>query len=87
MLTHHFNWKRLSMAAALAYTPRPNPNATLVFSMQPGSYNDESLVVFLSELHGLLEGNKATVICRRALLASQRQDEGFRQKSATLARY
>jgi putative transposase len=61
VLTHHFNWKRLSMAAALAYAP-DGSDATLVFSMQPGSYNDESLIVFLSELHDLLEGNKATVI-------------------------
>jgi len=49
------------MAAALAYAP-DGSDATLVFSMQPGSYNDESLIVFLSELHDLLEGNKATVI-------------------------
>ena len=61
VLAHHFNWKRLSMAAALAYAPDAS-DATLIFSMQPGSYNDESLMVFLTEMHELLEGDKATLI-------------------------
>jgi transposase len=61
VLVHHFNWKRLSMAAALAYAP-DGSDATLVFSMRPGSYNDESLIVFLNELHELLDGDKVTLI-------------------------
>jgi transposase len=61
VLAHHFNWKRLSMAGALAYAP-DGSGATLIFSMQPGSYNDESLIVFLTDLHDHLDGAKATVI-------------------------
>ena len=61
VLTHHFNWKRLSMAGALAYRP-DGSDATLVFAMQPGSYNDASLIGFLTELHQLLDGDKITLI-------------------------
>jgi transposase len=61
ILAHRFNWKRLSMAAALAYAP-DGSDATLVFSMQPGSYNDESLMDFLTELHDLLDGDKVTLV-------------------------
>ena len=86
MLTHHFNWKRLSMAAALAYAP-DGSDATLVFSMQPGSYNDESLIVFSQRVARSARGEQGHGDLGRALLASQRQDEGFRQKSAILARY
>jgi len=61
VLTHHFNWKRLSMAGALAYRP-DGSDATLVFAMQPGSYNDASLIGFLTELHELLDGEQVTLI-------------------------
>jgi transposase len=61
VLSHHFNWKRLSMAAALAYRP-DGSDATLVFAMQPGSYNDAALMCFLTDLHALLDGEKATLI-------------------------
>ncbi len=54
VLAHHFNWKRLSMASALAFAPG-GTDATLVFSMQPGSFNDESLIIFLDEVHELLK--------------------------------
>ena len=61
VLRHHFNWKRLSMAAGLCYTP-DGSDASLVFAMQAGSYNDDSLIVFLAELHDLLNGAKVTLI-------------------------
>ena len=61
VLAHHFNWKRLSMAGALAYAS-DGTDAKLIFSMQAGSFNDESLIVFLTELHDHLGGGKATVI-------------------------
>ena len=61
MLRHHFNWQRLSMAGAVAYRPDAS-DASLIFSMQPGSYNDESLIDFLGELHDLLGGDKVTLI-------------------------
>jgi DNA-binding GntR family transcriptional regulator len=34
----------------------------LVFSMRVGSFNDESLMEFITELRELLEGDKATLI-------------------------
>ena len=49
------------MAGALAFTP-DGTEATLVFAMQPGLFNDESLISFLTEVHELLDGDKATVI-------------------------
>ena len=36
--------------------------ASLVFGMQPGAYNDESLMDFLGELHRHLDGDKVTLI-------------------------
>ena len=36
--------------------------ASLVFGMQPGSYNSESIMEFLSELHRHLGGDKVTLI-------------------------
>ncbi len=61
VLRHRFSWKRLSMAGALAYWP-DGTQAALVFQMRPGAYNDESLIEFLAELHGHLEGSKVTLI-------------------------
>jgi hypothetical protein len=60
VLRHRFSWKRLSMAGALAYWP-DGTQAALVFQMRPGAYNDESLIEFLAELHGHLDG-KVTLI-------------------------
>jgi transposase len=61
VLRHHFNWKRLSMSAALCFRP-DGSEASLVFGMQPGSDNDESLMEFLTELHRHLDGDKVTLI-------------------------
>ena len=52
MLRHRFNWKRLSLAGALAYEP-DGSNAHLVFELRPGAYNDESLIEFLSDLNDI----------------------------------
>ena len=48
MLRHRFNWKRLSLAGALAHEP-DGSDAHLVFQLRPGAYNDETLIEFLSE--------------------------------------
>lgn len=61
VLVHHFNWKRLSMAGALAYEP-DGTDAFLVFQMRPGAYNDESLIEFLTELRTLVGGRKVTLV-------------------------
>jgi transposase len=53
VLHHKFNWKRMSMSAALCYRP-DRSTADLVFATQPGAYNTETLIDFLSELHSHL---------------------------------
>ena len=82
VLRHRFNWKRLSMAAALGYAP-DGSDAWLVFQVRPGAYNDESLIEFLLELCEHLGGAKVTLIwdglpshrskTMRAFIASQRR--------------
>ena len=49
------------MASALGFAP-DGSDAMLVFSMRAGSFNDESLMEFITELRELLEGDKATLI-------------------------
>jgi transposase len=61
VLRHRFSWKRLSMAGALAYEP-DGSDASLVFQMRPGAYNDETLIEFLAEVHTLVEGRKVNLI-------------------------
>ena len=61
MLRHRFNWKRLSMAAALAYA-HDRSDARIIFQTRPGAYNDESLIEFLGALHDELGGAKVTLI-------------------------
>jgi transposase len=50
VLRHPFNWKRLSLAAALVYKP-DGSDAHLVFELRPGAYNGETLIEFLTDLH------------------------------------
>jgi transposase len=61
VLRHRFNWKRLSMAAALAYAP-DRGDARIVFHTRAGAYNDQSLIEFLQALHDELDGAKVTLI-------------------------
>jgi hypothetical protein len=61
VLRHRFNWKRLSMAAALAYA-HDRSQARIVFQTRPGAYNDESLIEFLQALHDELGATKVTLI-------------------------
>lgn len=82
VLTHPFNWKRLSVSAVVGYSPRGD-DAWLVFGTLPGSYDEESLVEFLGQLHGHLGGDKVTIIwdglpshrskLMKAYVASQRR--------------
>ena len=60
VLRHRFSWKRLSMAGALVYEP-DGSDAHLVFQMRPGSYNDETLIEFLTQL-GALEDRPVILI-------------------------
>ena len=78
VLRHHFNWKRLSMSTVVGYGPDKS-DAWLVFQMLAGSYNEESLIEFLTELHGHLNGDKVTINLGRLAFAPQRCDEGLRR--------
>jgi transposase len=69
------------MSGALAYRPDQS-EAALVFQIKEGSYNTESLIDFLTELHAHFAGEKITLIWdnlsshksrqMKAWLASQR---------------
>ena len=84
VLRHHFNWKRLSMAGALAYEP-DGTDAQLVFQMRPGSYNDESLIEFLDRDAHPVGGPQGHLDLGRAALAPQPQDERVARYPAPLA--
>jgi hypothetical protein len=57
VLTHPFNWKKASMAAALCYG-----GAQLCFHVTAGNYDTDTLIDVLSELRRFLGGEKATLL-------------------------
>jgi hypothetical protein len=59
-LTHPFNWKKASMAAALSYGVRGG-GAQRCFHVTAGSYDTDCLIQILSELRRVLGGEKATL--------------------------
>jgi transposase len=61
VLRHAFNWKRLSLAAALVYEP-DGSDAHLVFELRPGAYNGETLIEFLVNLHQLEPGRRLLLL-------------------------
>jgi transposase len=61
VLRHPFNWKRLSLAAALVYEP-DGSDAHLVFALRPGAYNGETLIEFLTDLHHLEPGRRLLLL-------------------------
>ena len=60
-LIYSFNWKKMSVAVALAYR-WDGKRCRLFFRTQAGSYNSESLVAFLKDLHRHLRGQKAILL-------------------------
>jgi hypothetical protein len=60
-LTHPFNWKKASMAAALCYGVRGG-GAKLAFHVRAGNYTTDSLIEVLGELRRFLAGEKATLV-------------------------
>jgi transposase len=60
-LTHPFNWKKASMAAALCYGVRGG-GAQLCFHVHPGNYHTEVLIGVLGQLRTFLGGEKATLL-------------------------
>jgi transposase len=61
VLPHKFNWKRMSMSAALCYRPDRSA-AELVFATQPGAHNTETLIDFLRQLRTLLGDADVTLL-------------------------
>jgi hypothetical protein len=59
-LTHPFNWKKASMAAALCYGARGG-GAQLAFHVQAGNYDTDTLIEVL-EGRRFLGGEKATLL-------------------------
>jgi transposase len=84
VLRHPFNWKRLSLAGALAYEP-DGSDAHLVFELRPGAYNDEMLIEFLSEVNNI--EHRAVVLIWDGLPAhrSRRMREWLQSQSHWLA--
>jgi transposase len=80
-LTHPFNWKKASMAAALCYGVRGG-GAQLAFHVQAGNYDTDTLIEVLGALRRFLGGEKGTLLwdglpahrsrAMRAWLATQR---------------
>lgn len=61
VLIHAFNWSKMSVCAALGYR-WDGRRSRLFFQTREGSYNSESLIRFLSDLHRDLGGQKAILI-------------------------
>jgi hypothetical protein len=61
VLIHAFNWKKLSLCAALAYR-WDGRRSRLYFQTRPESYHAESLIAFLRDLRRHLRGQQATLI-------------------------
>ena len=61
MLVYAFNWKKLSISAALGYR-WDGKCCRLWFQTQPGTYNDERLIVFLRDLKKHMRGQKVILI-------------------------
>ena len=82
VLIHAFNWKKMSVAAALAYR-WDGKRSRLFFQTKPDSYNEESLVAFLKDLKRELHAKKCILIWdglpghkskkMKAYLASQKE--------------
>jgi DDE superfamily endonuclease len=61
VLTHRFNWKKASMAAAICYGVRGG-GAQLAFHSTAGNYDTDRLIGVLAELRRFLGGEKATLL-------------------------
>jgi hypothetical protein len=61
VLIHAFNWKKMSVAAVLAFR-WDGKRSRLFFRMKPDSYNTGSLIDFLQDLRRDLRGKKCILI-------------------------
>lgn len=61
VLIHSFNWKKLSICAAIGY--RWDGHCSRVFfQTRPGSYDSDSLIAFLKDLRREMRGQKVILI-------------------------
>ena len=61
VLIHSFNWKKLSICAAIGYR-WDGRRSRVFFQTRPGSYDSDSLVAFLKDLRRELRGQKVILI-------------------------
>jgi hypothetical protein len=61
VLIHAFNWKKMSIAAALAYR-WDGKRSRLFFQTKSDSYNEDSLIAFLKDLRREFRGKKCILI-------------------------
>jgi transposase len=61
VLVHAFNWKKLSIAAALAFS-WDGSRSRLFFQTKPDNYNAESLIGFLQDLRRELRGRPCILV-------------------------
>ncbi len=61
VLDHHFNWKRVSIAAALCYGSRGG-GARLAFHLRARAYDTAALIDALRQLRRFLAGEKVTLL-------------------------
>jgi transposase len=83
-LTHPFNCKKASMAAALCYGVRGG-GAQLCLHVTPGNYDTDTLTEVLSELRQFLGWGAGHPALGRAARASQPSDAGLAGDPAVLA--
>ena len=61
VLIHSFNWKKLSICAAIGYR-WDGRRSRVFFQTRPGSYDSDSLVAFLKDLRREMRGQKVILI-------------------------
>jgi hypothetical protein len=61
VLVHAFNWKKMSLAAAIGYR-WDGTRARLFFQTCPDSYNTERLIRFLEDLRREVRGRKVILV-------------------------
>lgn len=61
VLIHAFNWNKISVVAAIAYR-WDGKRCRLYFQSRPGSYNAESLIVFLEDLRRHFRGQRVILV-------------------------
>lgn len=78
MLIHPFNWKKLSISAALGYR-WDGKRRELFFQTRPGSYDTETLIEFLENFRREMGRRKVILIWDGLPAHKSRQMQGYIQ--------